>query len=101
MRKFWDAGENPPDGVMIHYYLQDAPEEATLTISDEAGEIIQSFSSKPPEADADTGESRPPAEAGMNRFVWNLRYPAARKVPEDKTTEDAVIGPWHRPGNTR
>ena len=29
----------------------------------------------------------------MNRFVWNMRYPAARKVPEDKTTEDSVVGP--------
>ena len=35
----------------------------------------------------------------MNRFVWNLRYPAARKVPEDKTTEDAVIGPLASPGS--
>ena len=99
VRKMWDAGENPPDGVMIHYYLQEPPQEATLTISDAAGEIIQSFSSKPPEADADSGEPRPRSEAGMNRFVWNMRYPAARKVPEDKTTEDAVIGPLASPGS--
>ena len=60
--------------------------------------LIQSFSSKPPEAGADAGEPRPPGEAGMNRFVWNMRYPAARKVPEDKTTEDAVVGPLASPG---
>ena len=29
LRKFWDAGENPPDGVMVHYYLKEAPEEVT------------------------------------------------------------------------
>ena len=99
VRKMWDAGENPPDGVMIHYYLHETPEDITLTIQDANGETIQSFSSKSPEADADTGEARPPAEAGMNRFVWNLRYPSARKVPEDKTTEDAVIGPLASPGS--
>ena len=25
VRKFWDAGENPPDGVMVHYYVKEAP----------------------------------------------------------------------------
>ena len=34
----------------------------------------------------------------MNRFVWNIRYPAARKVPEDKSTEDALVGPLAAPG---
>ncbi len=98
VRKMWDAGENPPDGAMIHYYLQEAPEEVTLTILDGAGEVIQSFSSKPPEPGADAPEPRAPAQAGMNRFVWHLRYPDARKVPEDKTTEDAIIGPLASPG---
>ena len=98
VRKMWDAGENPPDGAMIHYYLQEAREEVTLTIQDGAGEIIRSFSSKPPGSGEDAGEPRAPAQSGMNRFVWNLRYPDAHKVPEDKTTEDAVIGPLASPG---
>jgi hypothetical protein len=37
----------------------------------------------------------------MNRFVWNMRYPAARKVPEDKTTEDTLVGPLAAPGTYR
>ena len=81
MRKFWDAGENPPDGVMIHYYLKEAPAEITLSILEEDGRIIQNFSSNPPEADENTPEPRVPAEPGMNRFVWNMRYPPARRVP--------------------
>ena len=24
-----------------------------------------------------------PAEAGMNRFFWDMRYPGAREVPSD------------------
>ena len=34
----------------------------------------------------------------MNRLVWDLRYPNARKVPGDKTTEDMVTGPVAPPG---
>ena len=98
VRKVWDAGENPPDGVMVHYYLKEAAEEVTLTILDEDGESIRSFSSNSPEAGGDDPEPRAPAEPGMNRFVWNMRYPAARKVPEDKTTEDSLAGPLAAPG---
>ena len=98
VRKFWDAGENPPDGVMIHYYLKEAPAEITLSILEEDGRIIQNFSSNPPEADENTPEPRVPAEPGMNRFVWNMRYPPARRVPEDKSTEDSLVGPLASPG---
>ena len=99
LRKFWDAGENPPDGVMVHYYLKEAPEEATLSILDGDGELIRSFSSNLPEDEGDNPEPRPGAEPGMNRFVWNMRYPAARKVPEDKSTEDSLVGPLAAPGS--
>ena len=98
VRKFWDAGENPSDGVMIHYHLKETPAELTLTIRDKAGQTVQSFSSIPPEGGEDSPEPRPPAAPGMNRFVWNLRYPPARAVPGDKTTEDALVGPLATPG---
>ena len=98
VRKVWDAGENPPDGVIINYYLKDAPDEVTITILDGDGQPIRTFSSNAPAAGDDNPEPRAPAESGMNRFVWNLRYPAATKVPEDKTTEDALVGPLAPPG---
>ena len=49
---------------------------------------------------SDNGEIEPRllTEAGMNRFVWDMRYPNARKVPGDKTTEDIVTGPLAPPG---
>ena len=34
----------------------------------------------------------------MSRFIWDMRYPNARKVPGDKTTEDMVTGPTAPPG---
>ena len=98
VRKMWDAGENPPDGVMVHYYLKEAPEDVTITILDEEGEPVRSFSSNAPEAGDDNPEPRAPKEPGMNRFVWNMRYPAATRVPEDKTTEDSLVGPLAPPG---
>ena len=120
VRKFWDAGENPPDGVMVHYYLKEACQEVTLNILDRDGELIRSFTSNPPEAEGSEGyskgvapqvslrphgentpEPRVSAEAGMNRFVWNMRYPAGREVPGDKTTEDSLVGPLAAPGSYR
>ena len=34
----------------------------------------------------------------MNRFVWNMRYPDAHKIPEDATTERSLSGPKAPPG---
>ncbi|MDE2937800.1 MAG: glycosyl hydrolase [Chloroflexota bacterium] len=98
VRKVWDAGENPPDGVIIHYYLKEASEEITITILDGDGGEIRSFSSNSPDAADENPEPRAPADGGMNRFVWNMRHPAATKVPEDKTTEDSLVGPLAPPG---
>jgi hypothetical protein len=67
------VGENPPSGALIYYYLKEAPKsdaELRLEILDEGGETIQTF-------------RRPalPAEPGMNRFDWDLRYPGAKGLP--------------------
>src|SRR5260370_34752891 len=55
--KFLDAGQNPPDGVVIHYWLRDKGDNVRLEILDAGGEVVRSFSSKKgsaPEADATT-----------------------------------------------
>lgn len=85
------AGQNPPDGAIIDYFLnKGVGSELTLTIYDEKGSAIAKFSSeaKPPDflpanapdywfapADALTKAS------GVNRFVWNLRYPPPQTLP--------------------
>ena len=111
VRKFLDAGENPPNGVITYYNLPDSlsdsdPSSLSLTFMDEAGAEIRSFTGKP----ADSAEAKPkndlaigderfaPAKPGLNRFVWDLRYPNATKVPGDLTTEKAVTGPKAAPG---
>ena len=93
-----DAGENPPQGVIIYYWLAEAPTAPIkLTIMDGAGQPIKSFSSK--SADTPKDEVTLPAKAGLNRFVWDLRYPDAVKVLNDPTTEKAATGPRAAPGS--
>jgi hypothetical protein len=97
---FLDSGANPPDGVIVTYYLQDKPAgEVTLSFLDAQGGLIKTFSSTAPESGSSgTGEQRVPAEVGMNRFIWHMRYPDARLVPGDKLLEDKVGGPLAPPG---
>ncbi len=67
---FLDAGRNPPDGVIIHYWLREKPaDEVKLAILDGSGNLVREYSST--SADA----PRVPVDAGCNRFVWDLRYP--------------------------
>jgi len=102
-----DAGENPPSGVVVHYWLKEAPTgDLTLSFLDADGREIRSFASRSaegPPATKDGGdeEPRPTKRAGANRFVWNLRRPDATKLPDNKGrvgTIDALTGPRVPPG---
>ena len=85
------AGQNPPDGAIIDYYLKNAAtSELTLTIYDDKGAEIAKYSSqaKPidlPPANAPEYWFAPPAalskSAGVNRFAWDLRYPPPLTLP--------------------
>jgi hypothetical protein len=102
VRKVLDGGENPPHGVLIFYYLGEPPEEEiNLTISDAAGAVIKTWSNKSPVGEQPNDMEQEPllsGQPGMNRFVWDMRYPASEKVPGDKTTEDVATGPMAPPG---
>ncbi|HEX6510033.1 MAG TPA: glycosyl hydrolase, partial [Chloroflexota bacterium] len=127
MEEEWlDAGKNPPVGVVVTYFLPQAPSgDVVMTFIDENGQEIRRFSSAPAstkggdegrsgasdsagasgegmEAAGQSGEEdeespRVPAEAGLNRFVWDMRYPEARKLPGDKSIE-STAGPVAVPG---
>jgi len=93
-RRVWlDAGENPPDGVIMGYYFKEEPEgEVTLTITDSEGTEAGRFSNE------DDGL---PVSAGMNRFVWDMRYPDAEPMPGgDTETKGGPVrnGPLAPPG---
>jgi hypothetical protein len=87
-------GRNPPAGVMVHYYLHEAPaEEVTLEVLDGGGAVIRTFSSR-------TGEraERLEAGAGLHRFVWNLRYPDASRFDGMILWAGGTQGPRAVPG---
>ncbi|MDP2959711.1 MAG: hypothetical protein Q8N53_25125 [Longimicrobiales bacterium] len=79
--------ENPPDGVVIPYYFKTKPSgDVTLRIL-KGSEVIQTVSDVP-------------ANAGANRFVWNLRYPGAVVLP-GATFQGSAEGPLAPPGTYR
>ncbi|HEV2385714.1 MAG TPA: hypothetical protein VGS20_00525 [Candidatus Acidoferrales bacterium] len=80
------AGQNPPTGAIVDYYLKSAAaSDVTLGVYDSAGHLVRQFSSaplppslEPPPNVPDYWLERPqpmPKAAGLNRFVWDLRYP--------------------------
>ncbi|HLK63764.1 MAG TPA: hypothetical protein VKU19_10020 [Bryobacteraceae bacterium] len=105
-------GENPPGGAAVYYYLKNRPQgEVTLEFLDSAGKLVKKFSSKviepPPgaagEEDDNPFRGGPPArlatQAGMNRFVWNLRYEDATTFPGLIMWAGGVTGPRVSPGS--
>lgn len=107
-----DGGKNPPDGVIVTYWLREKPNgDLTLAFLDARGREIRTFTSKKenkPDGgtaeDPDEKEPRAPKESGLNRFVWNVRYPDARELKGDKSMEDfdrALVGPLAVPGTYR
>jgi hypothetical protein len=74
-----NTGRNPPNGAIIDFYLETVPEgEVTLEILTAEGEVVRSFSTDPEE---DAEEENLRVKEGLNRFVWNLRYPEIYRVP--------------------
>ena len=79
-------GANPPAGAVIDYHLTSAAAgPVTLEILDRDGRLLRRFSSderaeppqEPPQfTSAWLPRAEPPTRhAGLNRFVWDLRYP--------------------------
>jgi photosystem II stability/assembly factor-like uncharacterized protein len=72
-------GENPPSGVVLHYYLNEPPPKGTrleLELLEAGGKLIRRFATE-----GEPAAPRLEAKKGMNRFVWDLRYPAAESFP--------------------
>jgi photosystem II stability/assembly factor-like uncharacterized protein len=105
-----NLGENPPSGSVIYYYLREVPQEPVrLEFFDAQGKLIRSFSSQPaPAAPIEERSSffssfpvRVPVKKGMNRFVWDMRYPGAVRVPGAVLWAGLLSGPVAVPGTYR
>jgi photosystem II stability/assembly factor-like uncharacterized protein len=110
------AGQNPPDGAILYYYLKSpASSPVTLEVFDAVKKLVRRYSSddKPepidPLVNVPTYWIRPPqilaASAGMHRFVWDLHYPAPDALRHEypisaiyRDTPRYPLGPAAMPG---
>jgi photosystem II stability/assembly factor-like uncharacterized protein len=102
------VGQNPPNGTVLHYLLAETPDtEVVLEILDDSGKVIRRFSSEHEERHAPDPyaefRTEPPksrkltVEPGMNRFVWDHRYPDA-EILEGAILWGSPRGPKVVPG---
>lgn len=77
------AGQNPPDGAIIDYYLSEKSNEISLDILDNEGELVRHYSNsdtlyKVGDVNIPLYWIRPQqilsGEPGSHRFVWDLHY---------------------------
>jgi transcription-repair coupling factor (superfamily II helicase) len=102
----YPVGENPLEGGYIYYWLKEAPKEpAKLEFLDAQGKTIRKFTSEvkkteenKEEFDVDPEVEHIPAEAGLNRFVWDLRYEPPVKIPAAIYDNGQPAGPLALPG---
>jgi photosystem II stability/assembly factor-like uncharacterized protein len=83
--------QNPPDGAILYYFFNSPPKgEITLDVLDSQGTRVAHFSNVPAKestfpANVPEFWFYPPAalpiSAGINRFVWDLRYPHPVALP--------------------
>ena len=110
------AGQNPPDGAIIDYYLGPAVfGPVTIEISDSAGKLVRRYSSDDPVPAIDPSLAiptywvRPPhplsVAPGMHRFLWDMKYAPVREGLANYSmqaifhdTAPSNSSPWVLPG---
>lgn len=96
------VGANPPAGAVIWYYLKEPGQTVTLTFRDASGAEVATFTSQENPDAVGTPRNPPPdpisAEAGLNQFVWDLRYPGPLQIPGAIYRRYDPIGPIAPPG---
>ena len=107
------AGQNPPDGAVINYYLDKKANNISLEILDVKGTVIRSYNAtdtlyKIPDVNIPQYWIRPQqllsAEAGAHRFMWDMHYtplnvPATYPIAAIyMNTAPDFTSPWVMPG---
>ena len=111
------AGQNPPDGAILDYYLGAASVGAgDVEVFDHLGKPVRKYSSNDKPEPINAKELNVPtywirmpkvlsAEAGMHRWVWDLRLgppgALAHSYPISAIYHDTPrypLGPWVMPG---
>jgi photosystem II stability/assembly factor-like uncharacterized protein len=103
------AGQNPPMGAPIYYFLKSKPKgELTIEILDPQGRVVRRLSSVPPpkEDDPDGEDDEEarlkkalPVDPGVQRAVWDLAREGAKKIVRARVDAgDPERGPMVPPG---
>ncbi len=104
-RQFLDSGENLPRGVLVTYFLQTVPQDKIkLSFLDADGNVLRAFCSmddedrKAQKKKKDKSQVFITANAGWNRFVWDMRLPQSPKLKGDDVQFERMPGPTIVPG---
>ena len=111
------AGQNPPDGAVINYFLKFTPSQTVvLEIFDSTNKLVRRFTSADKPVPVNDNELNIPtywirpdqilsAEPGMQRFVWDMHYPPVDGQGAEypisaiyRNTQRNPLGPWAHPG---
>jgi hypothetical protein len=103
------AGDNPPRGAVLHYFLKNKPKsDLVLEVHDADGHLVNHFTSKkPPEEKEEEGdyssERYKPlvlkTDPGLHRIVWDLRYHGAEVIRGARLDGgEPRVGPVVNPG---
>jgi photosystem II stability/assembly factor-like uncharacterized protein len=108
-REYINAGDARPQGVIIDYLLSEQAKEVSLSILDADGNEIRSwgmeeipterfttFDNRGYEQDLVTGEPKATVSKGLNRFVWDMRYPNVSAIPG---VPPVLLNPFAKPGS--
>jgi photosystem II stability/assembly factor-like uncharacterized protein len=112
------AGQNPPDGAMLDYWLKSpVAGPVVLEIADSSGKLVRRFSSEDKPSVVDEKELVVPtywirperalsSQLGMHRFMWDLHYPPPDSLEHDypisaiyQDTPRYPLGPSLLPGS--
>ncbi|HYR74310.1 MAG TPA: hypothetical protein VEM96_00575 [Pyrinomonadaceae bacterium] len=113
------VGKNPANGVVVYYSLKAKPtSDVVLEFFDSNGKSIRKFTGRLPRPNAAPspgeqpqappgedegfgggGPARVTTDAGLNRFVWDLRYAEAVRFPGMILWAGETRGPRVVPGN--
>ncbi|MBV9617632.1 MAG: glycoside hydrolase [Verrucomicrobia bacterium] len=112
------AGENPPDGAIIDYVLEQGTHgPVSIEIWDSKDSLIRKYSSTDIPQNYDPKKLRIPeywirplqsvsTKAGMHRFLWDMHYTPAPEVEPEypmtaiyHDTPPTATSPWVAPGD--
>ena len=88
-RKFIDAGDPKPLGPVFYFRLENEPQEIKIEILDASGEVLRTYG----EDDMDLAYGGDDFNAGLNKFVWDMRIQMLPTIPTRPPTTIIPIVP--------